>query len=258
MLLFAAFTSHAVRAVAVVLFAWLVALPMATPARAADPGYYVVTIYDDPGAIGVELRYWSVKARSAPHAVLWPELGVSYNSGRWYTALLASAIAGKGTPEELSHLEWQNDFLLTQGQWPVDIAFHTLLAQPHNSTGGPSTLEFGPALQTDFGRTQVNTNLWLERSFGSQASNPMQLKYQWQVRHRWKPWLHVGAQGFGELGTWNDGSERERQSHRAGPALFGKFHLGEIAEVVWQAAVLGGKVGGQRATMFTTRAMLEF
>lgn len=236
-------------------FSCAAALLLASGMAAADPGYYVVTVYDNPGQKSVDMRYWTVDKSGSP-ATCWPELGLGWNvNGRWYTGLLASYIGSADSATRLDALNWQNDLLLTQGQYPVDLAIHTLLVRPQQEGG--HALEIGPALQTDIGRTQVNFNTIFERGFGAQGGKPTQLKYQWQLRHRWLPWLHFGAQGFGELGTWNDWASRERQSHRAGPALFGKLSLGE-GKLQWQAAYLVGDTYRKRGAMFTSRVHFDF
>ncbi|MEP7300557.1 MAG: hypothetical protein ABI699_03440 [Caldimonas sp.] len=223
---------------------------------AAEPGYYVVTVYGDPGVRSADFRYWSVKSPGS-RAVIWPELGLGWNvDGRWYTELYASYVGSSEMSLRLDTLNWQNDFLLTQGQYPFDLAIHTQLLRPQHPAAG-HLLEFGPALQTDFGRTQVNLNLFFERGFGAQSAQPTELKYQWQLRHRWQRWLHVGAQGFGELGPWDDWSPRNSQSHRAGPALFGSLPVGP-GTIGWQAAWLLGKTYGHRGSMFTMRVKYDF
>lgn len=225
----------------------------AAPARAADPGYYVVTVYDDPGVWTADFRYWTVKRPDRP-ARIWPEVGLGVNvGGRWYTELLASWIGSSQRATRLSSWNWQNDFLLTQGQYPVDLALHTLFVRTEDDD--PNTLEFGPVLQTDVGRTQVNLNAFFERSFGS--ATPTQLKYQWQLRHRWRPWLHLGALGFGELGPWDDWAPHGGQSHRGGPALFGALPIGRTT-LGWQAAYLRGRINARRGDMFTMRVKLDF
>jgi hypothetical protein len=228
----------------------------ADPARAVDPGYYVVTVYDDPGLRTVDFRYWTVRPDGSG-LVKWPELGLGMNvNGRWYTEVLTSYIGSSESAMRLNNLEWQNDFLLTQGQYPFDLAVHTLWVVPQNPSGSGASLEIGPALQTDVGRTQLNFNVFLERRFASGAS-PTQLSYQWQVRYRWLHELHVGAQGFGELGAWDHWASQEKQSHRAGPALFGSVPLG-TGEIAWQAAYLVGKTFGARGSMFTARLRYDF
>ncbi|MDB5849083.1 MAG: hypothetical protein JWP29_2835 [Rhodoferax sp.] len=223
---------------------------------AADPGYYVVTIYNDPGLRTVDFRYWNVSRHNRP-TTTWPEVGFGWNvNGDWYTEVFVSYIGSSRLPTELSTVNWQNDLLLTHGQYPFDLAIHTQLAVGDSHAEG-RTFEFGPALQTDFGRTQVNANVFFERGLGALASEPTQLKYQWQLRHRWRPGLHFGAQGFGELGPWDHWSPRDDQSHRAGPALFGSVPAGP-GTIGWQAAYLTGSTYGRHGHMLSLRVKYDY
>lgn len=235
------------------LAAWLA---LASATASAAPGYYVVTVYDNPGIRTIDFRYWAVSPRGGA-TIYWPEVGIGWNvTGRWYSEVLASYIGSDNFTTHVDTLNWQNDVLLTQGQYPIDVALHTQLVAPQ---GGSSkhAFEFGPVLQTDVGRTQVNFNLVFEKGFGAEAGDPVELSYQWQLRHRWKPWLQFGAQGFGEVGPWDRWLPRETQSHRAGPALFGALPSGE-GVVSWQAAWLWGKTYGRRGDMLTARVKYEF
>lgn len=226
------------------------------PALATEPGYYVVTVYADPGVRTLDFRYWTVRPDGSG-LITWPEVGMGWNiNGRWYSEVLASYVGSSEYGTRLNNLEWQNDVLLTQGQYPFDLALHTLWLVPQNPAGSGASLEIGPVLQTDVERTQLNLNVFLDRSFASGAE-PTQLSYQWQVRYRWLRVLHVGAQGFGELGTWDHWASRDKQSHRAGPALFGTIALGP-GTVAWQAAYLVGKTFGSRGDMFTLRLKYDF
>jgi hypothetical protein len=222
----------------------------------AEPGYYVVTVYDNPGVKTADFRYWTVKAPGSAQ-ISWPEVGFGWNvNGRWYTELLASYTGSSQFATHLDTLNWQNDVLLTQGQYPFDLAIHTQLVRPQHPASGYS-LEFGPALQTDIGRTQLNLNVFFERGFGPLSVQPTELNYQWQVRYRWTRWLHVGAQGFGEVGPWDHWLPHEAQSHRAGPALFGSLPAGP-GVIGWQASYLIGKTYAQRGNMFSMRLKYEF
>lgn len=238
---------------------WL--LPVA-PARAADPGYYVVTPYDNAGLRVVDLRYWSVKRKGRPETI-WPEIGFSYGvNSRWTTGLLYSTIGPSNWDIVPSSLVWQNDVLLTQGEWPIDLALHTKVIREAGQGGRVWALEYGPVLQTDLGRTQLNANIFFERSFEPEEGRPIQMKYQWQLRHRWHPLMNFGLQGFGELGRWSHWSENGRQSHRAGPAFFGRVDLGQGSgdkqALLYQVAYLLGTVYSQRAGMFTVRLQYQF
>lgn len=237
------------------LSSWL--LGACAAAGAADPGYYVVTAYSDPGVAFADFRYWTVRFPGS-YATRWPEAGVGYGvNSRWTTELYGSWIGSTDSATHLNTLNWQNDVLLTQGQYPFDLALHLTLID-YMKSGSGRAVEYGPVFQTEFGRTQFNANLFFDREFHTDDGGPPQLKYQWQVRHHWTSWLQPGLQGFGELGTWNHWLPHEQQSHRAGPALFGVYRLGDGRELRYQAAFLFGSVYGSNAEMFTTRILLAF
>ncbi|MBS0448159.1 MAG: hypothetical protein JSR59_19695 [Proteobacteria bacterium] len=231
-------------------------LAAAGSAVRADPGYYVVTTYSDEGLRFVDTRYWTVKQTGEP-ATRWPEFGFGYGvTSRWTTELYASWIGSTEHATHLAAVNWQNDVLLTQGQYPFDLALHLTLIHDQSSSRGEG-VEYGPVFQTDFGRMQINANLFFEREFDAGNATP-QFKYQWQIRHRWTRAFQFGLQGFGELGDWDHWSPHEQQSHRAGPAFFGGWPLGDGRELRYQAAFLFGSVYGSNAGMFTTRVYCAF
>ena len=233
------------------------ALSLVAAVAMADPGYYVVTPYDNEGIRTVDFRYWTVKPHGSTE-VSWPEIGFGYGvTSRWTTELFMSYVGSSEMAMRPSSLNWQNEFLLTQGELPFDLAMHLQLISDQGQTGG-NAIEFGPVLQTDIGRTQLNANLFLERGYGTGMPSPTQLKYQWQLRHRWLPQLHFGLQGFGELGRWDDWASSATQSHRAGPALFTTLRLADHEAIKVQAAYLVGKTYGRSGHMFTMRANFEF
>ena len=223
----------------------------------ADHGYYVVTAYDNDGMKTLDFRYWTVKSPGSA-AVLWPEAGFGYGmTSRWYTEVFVSFIGTMDTAMKRSSYNWQNEFLLTQGQSPVDVALHASLIKQADPRDG-YTLEYGPVLQTDVGRTQLNLNVFFEHSYGDNPSARTQMKYQWQAKYRWRPLLQFGVQGFGELGDWRDWAPATQQSHRAGPALFGSVRVGNGQSILYQAVVLFGSTYGQNGTMFSTRVQYAF
>ena len=233
-------------------------LAAAACAVRADPGYYVVTAYDNEGVVSVDTRYWTVKSKGEP-ATLWPEIGIGVGvNSRWTTELFASFIGTRDTAQKLSSWHWQNDVLLTQGQYPFDLAVHASLIRNEGYEPGYA-IEMGPVLQTEIGRLQINGNVFFEREFPDDGpAEPTQMKYQWQLRYHAHPLLNPGLQGFGELGTWDDWDACRRQSHRAGPALFGTWRIAPGHALQYQAAMLFGRVYGQTGTMFSMRVLYAF
>jgi hypothetical protein len=114
-------------------------------------------------------------------------------------------------------------------------------------------MEFGPVLQTQIWRTQLNFNVFFQREMDNGEHNETELAYQWQVKQRWKRWFSPGLQGFGEVGKWNDWLPSKKQSHRAGPAFFG-----EAGRFKYEAAYLFGKNSGRAANSFSMRVQYLF
>jgi hypothetical protein len=218
----------------------------------AATGYYMVTTYGVEGQASLDYKYWNAHYRNRPN-VASPEIGVGYGvTSRWYTELMTQWIQRDGRQTRNTGVGWQNDFLLTQGQYDVDVALHTLVERARRREDG-YYLELGPVLQTQLWRTQLNFNLFFQRELDNGDKNETQLAYQWQVKQRWKPWLAPGLQGFGEVGKWNDWLPSKQQSHRAGPAVFG-----EVGRVKYEAAYLFGKNSAKAANSFTMRVQYLF
>jgi hypothetical protein len=223
----------------------------------AEPGYYLVTVYGNAGEKSIDYRYWTVKFPNRTETI-WPELGIGYGvTDRWYTEVFASYIGTSKSDLTLDTWNWQNDYQITQGQYPFDLALHTNVARAHDTTEG-YTLEIGPAFQTDVGRVQLNGNVFLEHYYRVADAGASQLKYQWQTKYRWKPLLQFGLQGFGELGDWDHWSARSQQSHRAGPAFFGSYAIDSSTTIKYQAAYLTGSIYGKHGNMLTARLQLVF
>jgi hypothetical protein len=156
--------------------------------------------------------------------------------------------------------EWENKFQLTDtGKYPVDVGLITELEAPL-SANAPWEFKLGPLFQTEFGKLQLNGNLLFERAFGKADESGLpydtNFSYQWQAKYRWRPLLEFGVQGLGEMGKWNDWNKQTDQSHRIGPAIFGKFALGNRQAVRYNAAWLIGT--GNAAPYNTFRMQVEY
>lgn len=239
-------------------FLTAITLVASLPCAQAATGYYLVSVYDVEGQHGIDYKYWNADYSNGPSRSS-PEIGYSYGvTSRWYTELNAVWFRPHGRDgSALSAYSWQNDVLLTQGQYAADVALHTEL-QRSKDKPHVTSLEIGPVLQTEYYRTQFNANLFLQRDVRGRAAAETQLVYQWQIKQRWKSWLQPGVQGFGEVGKWNDWLPRHRQSHRAGPAVFGGVDVGPGQEIKYEAAWLVGKNSARSAQSFTMRVQYLF
>ena len=156
--------------------------------------------------------------------------------------------------------EWENKFQLTStGEYPVDVGLITELEAPLSSNT-PWEFKFGPLFQTEFGMLQLNGNLLFARAFGKADESGVpystNFSYQWQAKYRWQPTLEFGVQGLGEMGKWNDWNKQADQSHRIGPAIFGKFALGNRQAIKYNAAWLIG--ASNAAPDHTVRMQVEY
>ncbi|MGV7209851.1 hypothetical protein ACLB1G_18580 [Oxalobacteraceae bacterium A2-2] len=237
--------------------ALLLALGACWPACAlADTGYYLVSTYDVEDQLALDYKYWNAHYRG--RTVAAPEIGISYGvTSRWYTEVYAKWVKLNGAAPHMSELAWQNDYMLTQGQYPFDLALHTKVGKARNADNG-YTLEWGPVLQTEVWRTQFNANLFLQRDYRvAGGDGPVELVYQLQVKQRWQSWLQPGLQAFGEVGQWNDWSPYRQQSHRAGPMVYGYRDIGR-QQLKYEAAYLIGRNSARAAKSFTMRVQYIF
>ncbi|WP_426190993.1 hypothetical protein [Massilia sp. DWR3-1-1] len=229
---------------------------VAAPA-AAGTGYYLVTTYPDEGQRAVDFKYWASKLDGRV-LLASPEIGLAYNvSARWYTELTAVGFKAGAATHRLVAAEWQNDFMLTQGEYPFDLAIHTNIERATDGSGEVG-VEYGAVLQTEVGRTQFNANLFFQRELHGKVREPTELVYQWQIKYRWSEKLQGGVQGFGEVGQWNAWLPRAQQSHRAGPVLAGAWRLGGKQELRYEAALLAGTNAATRGKTFSTRLQFVF
>ncbi|MDE2309210.1 MAG: hypothetical protein KGL01_00075, partial [Betaproteobacteria bacterium] len=123
-------------------------------------------------------------------------------------------------------------------------------------------LRLGPLLQTEFGKLQLNGNLLFERAFGKADESGVPFStnfaYQWQAKYRWQATLEFGVQGLGEMGKWNDWNKQANQNHRVGPAVFGKFALGNRQAIRYNAAWLIGASNAAPNHIFRMQVEYEF
>lgn len=224
----------------------------------AGPADYVYVPSVTSGEHEIDFKAGTVR-RSGEGRETVASLGYGYGvNDYWFTELYAIYKHAPDAAAGFDAFEWENKFQLTQpGQYPFDFGFITEIERPKDRREGYE-VKFGPLLQTEFGKTQLNLNILFQRNYRAAESNSMRVGYQWQVKYRWKPELDFGAQGFGDAGELRHFAPRREQSHIAGPAVFGKFSLGNRHAIKYNAAYLVDLGDNPHSKTLRTQVEYEF
>jgi hypothetical protein len=176
----------------------------------------------------------------------------------WFTELYGKY---KRPPEESNAFdawEWESRFQLTEtGQYPIDLGFLLEIERPKDRSEGYE-LKYGPMLQKEWGMIQGNLNLFMEKRVRTTESFDTELLYQGQVKYRYSEKLEWGVQAFGNLGSWDHWNASSEQEHKLGPALFGKFKVGNKQAIKWNTALLWGTTDATPTTTLRFQAEYEF
>jgi hypothetical protein len=222
----------------------------------AEPADYVATPIVEAGEREVDFKVGRAAGAGGRHDAA-ASLGFGYGaSERWFTEVYLKYKDENSAGGKFDAVEWENKLQLTEtGKYPVDLGVLLEIEHPQDHAEGWE-VRWGPLLQTEFGKWQLNLNLFLQRNYRAELPSTMQFLYQWQTKYRWRKELEFGIQGFGETGSWHDWLPRDEQNHRIGPALFGKFGIGGGHQLEYNVAWLFG--ASRAAPAHTLRAQLEF
>lgn len=227
---------------------------------AAGPADYVYTPTVEYGEKEIDFKFGTAKQQDGTRKTV-TSLGFGYGATEyWFTEIYLKR--ERDGSERLTLAEWENKFQLTEtGKYPVDLGLIVEIEAPLTNGNEPYELKLGPLLQTEFGKLQLNGNALFERKFGPRDADDnyfTEIGYQWQVKYRWQPAFEFGAQGFGEMGKWNDWDQSNLQNHRFGPAIFGKIDVGQHQKIKYNAAVLFGVSDAAPDRTFRMQAEYEF
>ena len=230
------------------------ALLASAPRARADPDDYVHVPAVEYGEREIEQRLGTASPTDDRRESA-AALAFGYGITTWWATEIA-AKWHRSDATSFDEFEWENRFQLTEpGQYFADFGLLVEIERPRDRAEGYE-LRIGPLMQKDFGPVQANFNLLLERHYHASEPEETELGYQWQLRYRWRPEFDFGAQGFGDVGPWNDWEPRREQPHIAGPAIFGRFNLGGRQVLKYDAAVLFKLTSAAPST--TLRAQLEY
>jgi hypothetical protein len=224
------------------------------PLAHAGPDDYVAVPGVEYGEREIELRLGTASATDE-HRQSAASLAFGYGVTPWWSTEVYGKWHRSGATR-FDAFEWENRFQLTEpGRYFADFGLLVEIERPRDRAEGYE-LRLGPLMQKDCGPVQANLNVLVERHYRASEPEVTELGYQWQLRYRFRPAFDFGAQGFGEVGAWNDWAPVREQEHVAGPAIFGKLGLGGRQVLKYDAAVLFKLSNAAPAT--TVRAQLEY
>lgn len=224
----------------------------------AGPADYIYTPTVEKGEL--EFDFKAGHERPGPGAKRTDySIGIGYGvNDWWFTEVYAKYKRVAPDGSKYDALEWENKFQLTEtGKYPVDVGLVVEIERPTDRTEGYE-VKWGPLLQTDFGKWQINGNLLFERNHRNVAPGPTKLLHQMQLKYRWKPEFEFGIQSFGEVGQWNAWLPNQEREHRIGPAVFGKLALGNHQAIKYNAAILAGTTKATAHTTLRLQTEYEF
>jgi hypothetical protein len=223
----------------------------------AGPADYVYTPTVEKGEREIDFKAGTQDSDPRKSAAM---LGVGYGANDWwFTEVYVKVAKEGGDSVKYDAFEWENKFQLTEtGKYPVDVGLITEIEVPRERKEEVIELKLGPLFQTEFGKLQLNANVLFEDHVDAEEPSETEMGYQWQAKYRWKPALEYGLQGFGEMGPWDDWEPSDEQSHKAGPAVFGKLAAGDQQAIKYNAAWLFGMSDGAPDNTFRMQVEYEF
>lgn len=224
----------------------------------AGPSEYVFTPSVTYGEKEIDFKYGTLKKPDEDRVSAG---SIGYGVGvtqTWMTELYVLYKRADGEKTKFDAWEWENKFQITSpGEYPVDTGFVIEIERPQDRSEGYE-ITFGPLLQSEFGKLQINANFLLQHNFRAAEDNPYRLNYQWQTKYRWLPQFEFGAQGFGDMAQFRGSAPAPEKEHRLGPAIFGKYVTGARQAIKYNAAFLFDVGGGNRGNTFRTQMEYEF
>jgi len=242
--------------------AWLYLCPLFALipcAAVAGPADYIYNPLVEEGEREIDSKLGTARGKGGDPRESQFTFGYGIGVNRWWFTEVY-VVAKNQSPDGTYYdaVEWENKFQLTErGKYPFEAGFLIEVEKPKGPRSGWE-LKWGPLLQTDLtAKIQLNANLLVKSHFDSAESGINEMLYQLQAKYRWKRELEVGVQALGDSGgTWGNWAPGREQSHRVGPAVFGKIPLGGQSYFRYNAGWLFGVSPG--APSQTLRAQLEY
>ena len=233
-------------------------LSFTTPAL-AGPSEYVYTPIVQEGEREIDFKAGTAKNKDGTRESA-QSIGLGYGvNSWWFTEVYGKWHKEPGERHTFDAWEWENKFQLTEtGKYPVEVGFLLEIERPKDRSEGYE-YKWGPLLQTDITpRIQANLNVLVEKHIRTATPSKAELGYQWQLKYRLQPAFEYGLQGIGGLGPVSNWSPKNEQTHKVGPAVFGRIRAGQKEFIKFNAAVLFGTTNATPNTTLRLQTEYEF
>jgi hypothetical protein len=167
------------------------------------------------------------------------EFEVTPNSW-WHTALLGEFNKEPDGKLQYDLTGWENIFQLTpQGKYWADLAMY-LEYDWAQHRGDSDSFEWKLLAEKDIGRWTFTINPIWEVPVGDNAMGTTEFRYAARVKWRFIPQLEPSIEFHGGIGELSHPDDLQDQRHQIGPVFLGRFDLGGIAELKYEAGYLFG------------------
>jgi hypothetical protein len=157
------------------------------------------------------------------------EVGIDYGLRNWWRI---SGVAKPETPADdnfrIARAALENIFVLKaiDDKRLTDIGFGWFAAvEASMDRATTNAVVFGPILAVKLDKLALNTNSFLEQTFGRNKAEGIALNYGWQAKYELREGFAVGIEGFGVIENLGDPLPWSEQEHRIGPAIFTEIAL---------------------------------
>jgi hypothetical protein len=241
------------------LLAGLVLAAVAVPVRAqkADLNAEELKVYSPGVSYGereVEYRGFATAAGQQGFAVSASYSPTSYWESEAYEVLHRDAggplVASNATVEERFQLaqageHWLDPGLIVEAEIP-------------ERRDDPVEEELTPILEKQLGPVLLTLNPGLEWQSGPNYTPGTDFHYAARLKYLLNPFFAPAAEFYGEPGVIGNFPVASRQTHLAGPAVYGSWHQGPRRDLRYSAALLFGLNGATPVRAVVTRVELEF
>jgi len=225
--------------------------------RAVDPSTYLLLPSVTQGEREIDLRSGWGSGDAAVDAVKAAGMGFGYGvTQHWFSEVAVQYRRTGNAGTEFDAFEWENILQLAEpGEWPVDVGLAVELERPRDTAEGTG-VRVGPLFQKEFGMMQANLNVLLGRHIHSAQFESTTLSYQGQLKYRYSQPFEFGIQAFGNVGAVNRWTSYEKETHRIGPVVLGKFPLANERSLSYNFGFLIGTTA--KSPDRTLRLQLEY